>query len=476
MVKSNKIVWFRDDLRLHDHEPLSKAIESEGNIIPLFIFDSEWLEESEIGEPRKGAFQLQFLLESVKELRQNLKELGSELIFRQGNPEVIIADLVKKLRISEIYTAESPHFRGTRLEAEIEKRVWPLGAELKTFWHQSLYHVNDIPWPISKLPNIFTQFRKESEKSVEVRNIYETPNKIDTDLPSEFEIGVIPVVVDLGFKRPVYDERSVLKFRGGEKAGLERLNKYIWEDDLLKNYKNTRNGMIGADYSSKLSAWLAYGCISPKLIYWEIKKYEKERVKNSSTYWLFFELLWRDYFQFVARKSADKLFEVSGIKQKELSLNNDFEVFDKWKKGETGIPFIDANMRELNQTGFISNRGRQNAASFLVHDLNINWTWGALYFENRLIDYDTSSNWCNWNYVAGVGNDPREDRYFNTISQAKTYDGKGEFVKLWIPELRDFPPSEVHHPNNNVIINHNNDSENSIGNYPSPIIPFNTWL
>ena len=125
---------------------------------------------------------------------------------------------------------------------------------------------------------------------------------------------------------------------------------------------------------------------------------------------------------------------------------NDYQLLQVWIEGRTGIPFIDANMRELAQTGFMSNRGRQNVASFLVKDLGVNWQMGADYFESLLLDYDPCSNYGNWNYLAGVGSDPRENRYFNILAQAKKYDPKGAYVKRWLPELANLPHDIIHRP------------------------------
>jgi deoxyribodipyrimidine photo-lyase len=155
--------------------------------------------------------------------------------------------------------------------------------------------------------------------------------------------------------------------------------------------------------------------------------------------------MWRDYFRLTGKKFGNDIFKIGGIKQDNRNdWSEDFSLFSVWAEGRTGIPFIDANMKELNATGFMSNRGRQNVASFLVNDLKLNWLMGAEYFESLLIDYDPCSNYGNWNYIAGVGTDPREDRYFNIISQAKRYDPKGEFVKYWIPEIKDVPDTDVH--------------------------------
>ena len=202
--------------------------------------------------------------------------------------------------------------------------------------------------------------------------------------------------------------------------------------------------MLGRNFSSRFSAWLAMGCLSPKMIYQEIRRFEQERMANESTYWLIFELLWRDFFRLMGKKYKSKIFQIGGTRDLENHyFKTNFEIFQKWADGNTGVPFIDANMKELNSTGFMSNRGRQVVASFLAKDLKINWLLGAEYFESVLIDYDVCSNYGNWNYVAGVGSDPREDRSFNIQTQSSKYDQNGQFVKHWLPELKQIPSDKL---------------------------------
>ncbi|XP_064818036.1 cryptochrome DASH-like [Oncorhynchus masou masou] len=155
--------------------------------------------------------------------------------------------------------------------------------------------------------------------------------------------------------------------------------------DAVATYKETRNGLIGLDYSTKFSPWLAIGCISPRYIYQQIKKYESERTANQSTYWVVFELLWRDYFKFVGAKYGDRLFDIKGLQDKSIPWKKDMNLFNAWKEGRTGVPFVDANMRELALTGFMSNRGRQNVASFLTKDLGLDWRMGAEWFHYLLV-------------------------------------------------------------------------------------------
>ncbi len=270
------------------------------------------------------------------------------------------------------------------------------------------------------------------------------------------DAGELPTIGTFGFPNElIADVRRAVPFEGGETIALQRLERYLWQRDLIRTYKDTRNGLLGEDYSSKFSAWLSLGCLSPRLIYYEVKRYEADRVTHDdpalrSTYWLIFELIWRDFFRFVALRYGTRIFKPSGIRHDTRKQGrHDQPVFLKWANGETGIPFIDANMRELNASGFMSNRGRQNVGSFLVNDLGIDWTWGAAYFESLLVDYDPCSNWGNWNYIAGVGNDPRssgngQPRYFNIYSQATRYDEQGAYVKHWLPELANIPADRVH--------------------------------
>jgi deoxyribodipyrimidine photo-lyase len=203
---------------------------------------------------------------------------------------------------------------------------------------------------------------------------------------------------------------------------------------------------VGQGFSSKLSAWLNEGCLSPRYVEREVRRYERERVSNDSTYWLLFELIWRDFFQFQFAKHGTDFWRQGGIRGRDdIAWRDDETAFERWAAGETGIPFVDAAQRELNESGYVSNRARQNAASFLVNNLRLDWRRGAAYYETQLVDYDPCSNYGNWAYIAGVGNDSR-DRYFNVVKQAKQYDGNAEYVTHWLPELDGLPPRYAHEP------------------------------
>ncbi|MGL6041495.1 MAG: FAD-binding domain-containing protein, partial [Deefgea sp.] len=200
--------------------------------------------------------------------------------------------------------------------------------------------------------------------------------------------------------------------------------------------KHTRNGLIGTDYSTKFSPWLATGAISARQIDCAVKAHEAAVGANESTYWIGFELLWRDYFRFLHLRYGRQLYRAKGLNPA-ATISHNAGNFSLWCQGQTGQPFIDAGMRELAATGYLSNRMRQNVASFLIHELQCDWRAGAAWFESQLIDYDVYSNQGNWLYLAGCGTDPRSNRRFNIETQIKNYDPQHEYQQLW--QYSNFP-------------------------------------
>ncbi|XP_006634324.2 cryptochrome DASH [Lepisosteus oculatus] len=442
------ICLLRNDLRFHDNELLHWAQGNAEQIVPLYCFDPRhYLGTHCYNFPKTGPFRLRFLLESVKDLRDTLKKNGSNLLVKRGKPENVVSDLIKQLGS---VTAVAFHEEVTKEEQDVETEVTRVCAQFKvrvhTCWGSTLYHREDLPFNhIARLPDVYTQFRKAVETQSQVRPTIRMPEQLKP-FPHNLEEGPIPTPEDLGQPNAVSDPRTAFPCIGGETQALARLKHYFWDTNLVASYKETRNGLIGMDYSTKFAPWLALGCISPRYVYEQIKQYEKERTANQSTYWVIFELLWRDYFRFVAVKYGNRIFTVKGLQQKSVSWKKDVKLFDAWKEGKTGVPFVDANMRELALTGFMSNRGRQNVASFLTKDLGIDWRMGAEWFEFLLVDYDVCSNYGNWLYSAGIGNDPRENRKFNMIKQGLDYDNNGDYVRLWVPELRGLKGGDVHAP------------------------------
>ena len=444
MSNETAVVWFRDDLRVTDNPTLADAVVTADRVVPLYVIDPRQRARSRYGPVGStlAPARAQFRLAALEDLRASLQDRGGDLVVRQGAVESVVPEVASAVEADAVYAQTKPATEELSAEHAVREAL-PSSVDFERRWTHTLYHINDLPTPYDQINDTFTPWRKRVEREAPVRDPRPAPETIV--VPSALEPGTSPTLAALDIDPPVSDDRAVLPFTGGETAGKRRVESYLWEGDHLREYKQTRNGLLGADYSSKFSAWLAAGCLSPRWINREIDRYEDRRVSNEDTYWLRFELAWRDFFQFQFVKHGADFFQPTGIRDVERTWRHDETAFRRWADGETGVPFVDANMRELNRTGYMSNRGRQNVASFLVDVLEIDWRWGAAYFQSRLVDYDVASNWGNWAYQAGVGNDSRNN-YFNVLGQADRYDGDAKYVKTWVPELAELPAEDVHRP------------------------------
>ena len=423
------LVWFRNDLRVEDHHGLNQAIAKCDNIIAYYSFNPYHYGENKWGFKKTEKYRTKFLIESIKGLKAALEKLNITLIIDLESPQKTIPEIVKKYQVKYIYLQREWTEEELEEEKEVSKAIEG-SISWERHYEQMLFHPEELPFDISQIPEVFSSFRKRCEKEVTIRPITALPKPLPLSnlLEKSYEL---PQLADLGLENNETDHRSAFPFHGGTADALERLRLYFWENKKLSYYKNTRNGLIGSDYSSKFSPWLANGSISSKMIYWEIKRYEKSIQKNQSTYWLIFELIWRDYFKYISLKHGNKIFKIGGILEKDYHWDASYSVFENWCEGNTSEPFVNANMIELKQTGWMSNRGRQNVASFFSKDLKMDWRMGAAYFESMLLDYDVHSNYGNWMYISGVGNDPR-DRKFDIRWQAQRYDSNSKFQNLWL--------------------------------------------
>lgn len=430
--KQSKIglVWFRNDQRVQDNAVLAKAIANHTSVIACYCFDPRHYEMTEFGFKKTEKFRAQFIIESIQELRHNLKSLNIELFVYHEHPEEALKALVEDYSIDSIYLQKE----WTSEEIDVLNTVkteLPDHIDYHEVYDQFLFHPDDVPMSIQDIPQVFTVFRKKVEKYSHVQ-----PTVINEAVEAIANIENntrIPNLTELGLDPFEAHPHSAFPFKGGELKALDRLEDYFFKTKKLGVYKKTRNGLIGKDFSSKFSPWLANGNISARTIYHEVRRFEREHFKNQSTYWLIFELIWRDYFKYISLKHENAIFKIGGILKKDYEWKTDQRLVNKWINGETRSDFVNANMIELNKTGWMSNRGRQNVGSFLAKDMYVDWRIGAAYFESQLIDYDVHSNYGNWMYVAGVGNDPR-DRKFNVDLQAERYDTNGKFQRLWLQD------------------------------------------
>ena len=422
------LVWFRSNLRVEDNTSLSRAIKDSSRVIGYINIDPAIFELSDYGFKKTEKFRTKFLLESIQDLKKQLNGINISLIITNQDFETSINSIIEKYNIRSIYMQKE----WTRDELAEEKQI-PKHINLIKDFDQFLYSPESVKEVYENIPRGFSNFRKKCEKYLNIEYPLQIPKPLDKKNNID-DVYSIPTLNDLGFEEFRVHRNSVFKFLGGETSAKERVYEYFFETKRISKYKLTRNGLLGKDYSSKLSSWLANGSISVRYVYMQIKKYEEEIEKNESTYWLFFELIWRDFFKYVSMQHKDKFFSKSGIYGNSKDWSNNKELINRWINGETNEPFVNANMKELSQTGFMSNRGRQNVANYLTKELKIDWRIGAEYFESLLIDYDVHSNYGNWLYNAGIGNDSMPFRKFNPKLQSERYDPNKEYEKLWLNE------------------------------------------
>jgi len=426
--KETNLVWFKNNLRINDNSSLYKATQSHKKIIAVYFFDPKYFSKDRFGFQKTDKYRAKFLHETVNNLQQNLRDLNITLLTYFENPENKMAKLCEEFSIETIYTQKEWTEEEVSTKKLIQKTL-PKRIHFIEDYDQFLFHPNSVTKDFSNIPNVFSVFRKKLEKTVKVEiekkcrqlsasNQIENPTKV-------------PTLKELGFKNFSIPNKTAFPFIGGENEALKRVENYFFETKKVAFYKKTRNGLVGKDYSTKFSPWLANGSLSARTIYWKIREFESEFGANQSTYWVIFELIWRDYFKYISLKYDSKIFTIGGILERNYQWNSDTKVIEKWINGETKDDFVNANMLELKETGWMSNRGRQNVASYFAKELQQDWRIGAAYFESMLLDFDVHSNYGNWMYVAGVGNDPR-DRKFNTRLQAERYDPNHQFRNLWL--------------------------------------------
>ncbi|MBT8767415.1 DASH family cryptochrome [Metapseudomonas boanensis] len=441
---SRALLWLKQDLRLDDHPALQAALLAE-RVLPLFVFDPALLLPSPLGPRRLGVHRARFLLESLTALDAGLRQHGSRLLVLQGHSDAVIPALVTQLKLDEVLTLEEvAPFERTELQ-RVRKALGR--CPLRELPGNGLLSEDQLPCLIEELPSVFSQFRAMIEARANVFQPRFVPNLLPS-LPTEALplLEPLPTLSHLGLGDPLSVPATAFPFAGGEPAALARLRDYLWESQGVRQYQDTRNEMIGSEYSSKLSPWLANGSLSPRRVAAELHRHEAQHGRNESTQRLWTELLWREFFRWTLLRHGGAMFRVDGLKATARAPRNLDERFLRWCQGRTGMPLVDANMRELAMTGWMSNRGRQVVASYLVNDLQQQWCSGAAWFEEHLLDYDPASNWGNWAYLAGAASDPRHSRAFNALRQAHRYDPEASYVSLWLPELRSLPVRHRHTP------------------------------
>ncbi len=471
---STVLFWFRNDLRLHDQPALRAALTSGAtHLLPVVCLPAPD-ECTPWGFARVGAHRRAFTAAALRGLQGQMSALGNPLLICQAPPATALPQLAQAVGATTVVCED---IAAPYEQAEVAA-LRAAGLQVRTVWHSSLLPPARMPWPVDQLPGVFTTFRQQVEPAG-ITPAAPLPAPTQLLPPPDVSAPVLQAVCAeqgaAAIQQPAppqgSDARSSFPYGtaacdGSEAAALAHLAQYLARK-LPHSYKDTRNGLTGLDYSSKFSPWLATGALSPRQIDADLKAFERDHGANDGTYWLWFELLWRDYFRLLHLQYGSALYRARGLSSPPASsttepfglslskpcaalrqaqreragecaeasdqplTSHDPSRFDRWCRGDTGQPLVDAAMRELAATGYLSNRLRQVVASYLIYDLRGDWRAGAAWFESQLVDYDVYSNQANWLYIAGRGTDPRGGRRFNPIKQAQDHDADGSYRRMW---------------------------------------------
>lgn len=432
---SPHIYWFRNDLRLDDNPGLIGACQQACHLLFVYCHGTTAGQSTAWKVPRSGSHRQQFLAASVADLAQQLQSHGSQLLELQGDPVQLLSALAAATDATTIHCEE---IAAPQEQNEVDS-LRARGLHVKTVWQSSLLDPARLPFAADALPDVFTAFRNLVERAQVLPPApLARPLHIPA-LPPQFvrlaETWHAPLahVAHFAAPREALDRSSfpysLPAFSGGASTAAAHLQRYF-STGLAHAYKLTRNGLSGTDYSTKFSPWLACGAMSARQAYAALKAFEAAHGASDGSYWIWFELLWRDYFRLLHLKYGVRLYRAQGLTSLPLPAH-DARSFDAWCQACTGEPLVDAGMEELRVTGYLSNRLRQIVASYLVHELGCDWRAGAAWFEAQLIDYDVYSNQGNWLYIAGRGTDPRNGRRFNIRKQVHDHDRDGAYRRLW---------------------------------------------
>lgn len=426
-MKSIGLFIFDHDCRLLDNPALARFSAQVDALICLYCLRPQNTYSKHFSQASHSNAQLGYLAQTLTELDQALRSTHQHLRVESGNLLTVVGRYIQQFGVSHIGRSIHPGVYESAQWQELKQRF----PQQYFFADESssLFGLKDLPFSLNDLPPTFTPCRKRFEA---------------LDSPPLTELPLLPAPPGPIEARWPDALKTVHNsyYTGGPLSAQKHLRDYF-STSAPSDYKRTRNELMGQNFSTGLSGYLSHGAVSPRQVLAELKRYESRHGANESTYWIYFELLWREYFYWNARARGKMLFTFDGGTGKTPKTSFYPSRFKQWCQGSTPYPLINALMNELNATGWMSNRGRQIAASCLVNELELDWRYGAAYFEQRLIDYDVASNWGNWQYIAGVGADPRGGRHFNLDKQAQRYDPDGAYVEHWSGNAQCQPLNQV---------------------------------
>ena len=412
----NNIFIFRRDFRIKDNTALNDCIENSDTIYPIFIFTPEQV----IDNTFKSDNAVQFMCESLSYLKKKVKNL----VYCKGNYIDVITDIVKKNKIDGIYTNTDYTKYSIKREKDIEKLSKKLNIDFKYYHDITLYEPGTKLTGSGSYYQKFTPFYNLCLQDEPRKSTTKNRDGIFKKCKTKYSI------TDTS---KLYKHNDDLHVNGGRKEALKILKK-IRE---FKDYDKTRNTL--SIETTNLSAYLKFGCISIRECY---EKFKKTFGKRDP---LIRQLIWRDFYYHLGYGFIDRFGDSLKEQYDKIKWDNNRNLFNRWKEGRTGYPVIDACMTQLNETGYMHNRGRLLVSSFLIKNLGIDWRWGEKYFAQSLVDYDVLVNNGNWQWTSGSGADSQPYfRVFNPWLQSERYDKDCEYIKYWLPNLEDVDNKHLH--------------------------------
>ena len=422
------IVWFRRDLRVHEHPALRAALDAHNDVVPVFCFDDRLLHGRHASGPRT-----QFLLECLADLDGSLRKRGSSLVVRHGPPERELAALADEIGAEELhFTADTTPF--ARQRGERARKVLD-AAGLTLYGHPGLSVINDVGAPrtqAGKPYSVFSAFHRSWQREGR-RDVLGAPRRLPA-LPSGLARGEIPSLASLGLEQEV-DEPS----KGGEHEGRKRLERFLAHD--VSGYRENRDALCSGS-TSRLSPYLHFGCVSAREV--------EDRLGSDCGSTAFRrQLCWRDFHHHVLLHfPRNATSEFQPRYRGKIKWSHAERRFVAWCEGRTGYPLIDAGMRQLRREGWMHNRARLVVGSFLTKDLGIDWRWGERHFMRLLVDGDEANNNGNWQWIASVGTNPQPAyrQIYNPTRQMEAHDPDGRYVRRYVPELAHVPDDYIREP------------------------------
>ncbi len=422
------LVWFRRDLRLFDHTALIRAYESCRQLSLIFIFDDNILDTLSPDDHR-----LNFIWQSLNEIREELGRNADSMSVVKGRPEVILPEILADNPIDSVFFNEDYEPDARQRDRKISGLCDSLNVKTNSYRDQVIFGPDDIVKDDGSVYRVFTPYKNKWLSALEMSGVF--PEKKIPDLRAKLK----PLFLKKEFvcRNPEVRNPTDPVFTGGENAAMKQWKKFIRH--RLAHYESGRN-IPSSDLTSRLSPHLRFGTVS-------VRRMAHDLIDFPPSVRLPFlnELIWREFFMMILHHHPHVTDSCFRPNFNGLRWNEEPEWFDRWRSGRTGFPMVDAGMRQLNQIGWMHNRVRMITASFLVKHLHINWLQGENYFAEKLMDFELSSNNGNWQWAAGTGADAAPYfRIFHPVGQGKKFDPDAAYIKEWIPELRSVPQRQIH--------------------------------